>query len=506
MKRNRKHNLLGWLAASTLLLTTACAGISDLDMAQKNDGGPTTVTFTIQPQSMASGMRASGDLNTRNTIISEGDSIDVLIFAVYKVTEDNGKTKYEIVEKYGKDDQTKNGKFTKNDGTSLLTKGQTAIDANKTDYPMTLQFLMEGEDEYQVAFWAQCSETDAYDTRDMAKVEVKYSTTADGKTVNYLNNTERRDAFCAVSQKFTAKTKQTEDIILRRPLAQVNVGTTGWDYEGAAVLRPGSVSYTQSTMTLKGVAKYYNVLEKRTLAKNDLVNGESATTDVTFDYFRLPAFINVPEKNWKYPQIHPFYQKTSTGDSVRVEEFLTIDLNKDNDIDSYVGWTDYDQYRKDKKEDYQAGKLPATEQFKYLSMCYILVPEAPAGTEPEASQVEAKDHETEIENDNKSNASTVNVEFSFKGTERTDNGAGAETTFKQSFRVNNVPVQKNWRTNLLSKKGIFTYSTNFILDIVPEYCGDHNYNYNDGEWHDKENQDFEDKNEHYEDDPYGGEK
>ena len=470
MKCNRINHYFGWLALSTLLLTTACAGIADLDVESRSDSGPNTVTFTIQSQAQTSGMR-DAEATKHYTHISEGDSADVLIFAVYK-KQANGS--YIVDERFAKEDLTKTKTFTK-DGKSLLGTGQTAIDATLADYPITLQFLIEDDGTYQVAFWAQNSETEAYDTKDLKKVEVKYSKTVDGKQVNFLNNTESRDAFCAVSGEISAATKTMQTVTLIRPLAQINVGTAGWDYEGAAVLRPGSVSFNQSKMTLKGVARYYDVLNGRTLKKSELKTEDGeATANVTFDYFRLPAFINVNEGEWSQPQIVPYYIKTSpeATDSTRIEELLIVNLDEKKDIEPYKGWDFYNNYRQTAPDFLKDGKLPDTEQFKYLSMCYVLVPGTETDVNPEAGTVQATDKDTEIASDANGN-STVNVEFTFKGVERTDGGFGGEYEFDQTFEVANVPVKKNWRTNLLSKN-FFTYSTTFKIDVVPQYCGNYN--------------------------------
>ena len=84
MKYNRKHNMFGWLAASALLLTTACSDNVALDVAQGDTNGANTVTFTIMPQTQELGTRADGDIETGNKYISDGTKADVLIFAVYK--------------------------------------------------------------------------------------------------------------------------------------------------------------------------------------------------------------------------------------------------------------------------------------------------------------------------------------------------------------------------------------------------------------------------------------
>ena len=82
MKRNTKNNLFGWLSVSMMLLTTACAGIADLDTAQTDQKEKRTVILTVEPESLSSGMRDA----TANGHISDGKKVNQLIYAAYKKT------------------------------------------------------------------------------------------------------------------------------------------------------------------------------------------------------------------------------------------------------------------------------------------------------------------------------------------------------------------------------------------------------------------------------------
>lgn len=445
MKRNRKYNLFGWLAVSTLLLTTACAGVADFDGAQTDIKGSNAVTLTVQSQTQMGSMRdAKEDPLTKNITISRGDKADVLIFAVYKKVND----KYELDKKFAKGNQSTNFKTTED----LLANGQTAIDVES--YPIKLQFVFDDDTKYKVAFWAQNGETKAYDTKDLQSVKVNYA--------NAKNNDELRDAFCAVSPELSSSTKLADPVTLCRPLAQVNVGSTGWDYEGAAYLKPSNTSYTQSTIILHGVAQYYDILKGEAIVDKD-----HPETSVTFSDDIIPAFINVEGDQWDTLSYKPFDN----------EEFLKVHVNTgaDDTYVPYVGWKEFDNYRlddnkgsdgKSNKEKYEDGVYPSTEVFKYLSMCYVLVPEnTSTGTEEQLNSV------------------LSSVEFKFKGITADEDGnfntnESAEY-LDQKFVVNNVPVQKNWRTNILGN-AFFTCSPKFIIDVVPEYMGD--FRYDSEEW------------------------
>lgn len=467
MKQYRKNNFFGWLAASLLLLTTSCA--DNTDVLQGNNGA-NTVSFTVRPQYQTTGTRAEGDILTGNNYISTGSEANVLIFAVYEVTEDaNGNiTEYTLAEEFGKGSQVEG--FTVKDG-------QNAIPFDGK--PVTLQFVFENpEKKYQVAFWAQNQATEAYNTADLQDVKVNYTRThynmdQSGNLtpvqVPASNNDETRDAFCAVSEVVSSSTTDRQEVTLRRPLAQVNVGTAGWDYEGAAALKPSATSYTKSTITLKGVAQEYNILTGKVIGE---------TTDVTFDFAHLPAFSRVyGTTEWNAENL--------TYTPIEKEEYLKVNLDKDTDDEGmpiyhpYVGWEQFDEYRlgitgedsqygykedDDTKSKYLDGIYPDTEIFKYLSMCYVLVPE---GAESARSTLDE-------------------VSFEFQGIVENEEGIfnekdGTTATFPQKYTISNVPVHKNWRTNILGKC-FFTSTEKFEVDVVPEYMGDYNYNGTTGSW------------------------
>ena len=448
MRHYKKYNLFGWLSVLTLMLTTACTSVDDFEQQGKR-----AVTFIIQQESQAGGTRADEKQPAPTGTIGRATKVDVLIYAVY---EKQGDGPYMI---------TKNKDLIK--GSTVndfdVETGQNAIDYANHESPTKITLLLEGNKTYKVAFWAQNKDSKAFDTRNLEKVEVKYEKTEGNKKVNFLNNDELRDAFCAVSDDITDDGR-THTITLRRPLAQINVGTAGWDYEGAAILRPSAVGYTKSKITLKGVARYYNVLEGKTLEQNELTNDEQATTDVTFDYGTIPAFMNITQEQWdkKSEKYKPF--KPEEGK----EEFLIVDLDGKDGI---IGYKNYEDYLNAKKSMLSAGKdfsindeTLNTETFKYLSMCYVLVPEA---------FVSPAVGNTQNTSENVTSGAVLSeVEFTTKGDEIVNEDGTTANEIMKSFNIKNVPVQKNWRTNILGR-GFFIGATGYKLYIVPDYRGDY---------------------------------
>ena len=510
MKRNRKNNLSGWLSVLVLLLATACSENDALSFGEEGEG-KNIVTFTIQPQEQSAATRVpedtdedmngtdnSGDATTDDTStlsnIGEGSKVDVLIFAVYEVKENSdGTTTTLLCPEFGKGSQV--------EGFNVGT-GQNAIPVKK--FPVNIQLATDRNKNYKVAFWAQSSKTMAFDTENLEKVEVKYD--------HATNNDELRDAFCK-ELKFSGSEKSVK-VILRRPLAQVNVGAPGWDYEYMAYAKPGRLLYTRSTITLDGVAKYYNVLDGRTLSQSDLEDEETETTTATFSFSRIPAMFNVEERTEKIDDLY----KSFTN-----EQFLKVKLYEEpEDFLPYIGWEEYkknlnkpDQEQEDTEQqegdaepnvadasntkDSETDEEPKTETFKYLSMCYVIVPEAKTissdDTAPNATY----------------GAVLPSVSFNFQGVNLeevtedkkdengkfTINGGDSETDgpFTIDIKVENVPVQKNWRTNILGK--FFTVTEKFKVYVVPDYFGDHNNIYPEDTWKDPENPGFRDPGKDY---------
>ena len=410
-----KKKFLWCMTVLTALLSASCSSELAFEGTSPYDGvtgEEVDVTFSISAEGTQMQTRAGGPGQYQNKV-GKGQEIDMLIYAVYEKEGD----KYNLLKQYGKGIVEDENGLTFETGDAAAPAigakvpadydGQTIINVgdkfkNGETEEITLR-LMRGK-EYHIAFWAQSSQTTAFATDDLENVEVIYA--------NAKNNDELRDAFCKVESFSVSPAANARTVILTRPMAQINVGTTGADYKH--LLLYGNTfpnkAITQSKIYLQGVAQKLNVV-------TDQIDGTELTT-ADFTYGIIPAFMNMGRTT--FPVVEEdadFYYKPTDPR----EELLKVDLDGDGKVVSYK--TNYPTLGKN-------GEF-LTETFKYLSMCYALVPasvEPTTGTKPEyASSVLER------------------VVVTFAETE----GDGKPAADYTTIDLTNVPVHRNWRTNIL---------------------------------------------------------
>ncbi len=309
-----KKVLFSTVAMSALMLmATSCADDQTSDLKA---GAESTVTITAQ---------LPGDMGTR--AFADGTKATELHYAVYE----KGTTIRLAVCK-------------KADG----TKGQLEGTATMTGLQTTISLQLTTGKEYDFVFWADAPGDNVY----------TFNSKNQTVTVNYANaenNTDNLDAFFGQKKALKVSGNMSISQELRRPFAQINIGTDDFDAAAAA-------GYTVSESTI-GVATY-NTL--------NLLSGE-VSDPVTATFVKKP----IPTEDSKF--------------SVN------------------------------------------SKDYKYLSMSYVLVP---------------KDKET------------VDIAFDYTLTNRT---------------FTNVPVQRNYRTNIYGS--LLTNTADFNVVIAPGF-NDPDYNNN----------------------------
>lgn len=308
-----KKVLFSTVAMSALMLmATSCADDQTSDLKA---GAESTVTITAQ---------LPGDMGTR--AFADGTKATELHYAVY---EKGTTTPLEVCKKA--------------DG----TKGQEGT-ATMTGLKTTISLQLTTGKEYDFVFWADAPGDNVY----------TFNSENQTVTVNYANaenNTDNLDAFFGQKKALKVSGNMSISQELRRPFAQINIGTDDFDAAAAA-------GYTVSESTI-GVATY------KTL---NLLSGE-VSDPVTATFVKKP----IPTEDSKF--------------SVN------------------------------------------SKDYKYLSMSYVLVP---------------KDKET------------VDIAFDYTLTNRT---------------FTNVPVQRNYRTNIYGS--LLTNTADFNVVIAPGF-NDPDYNHN----------------------------
>ena len=235
------------------------------------------------------------------------------------------------------------------------------------EFPFTTSVSLVKGEQYTAVFWAQNKDCTAYTiSDDMTTIEVDY--------VGALNNDEARDAFFR-SETFVVDGDVALDVVLKRALAQLNVGVSAEEWN--KFLAEGDQIVT-SEVEIKQAATALN-----------LVDGSvSGASDVKFEAGAIPA------------------------------ESLKVDIDSDG----------------------------VAEEYKYLSMCYFLANDT---------------------NDGASKTTLNDLKFTFNSN---------YDSFVLEEGLDNAPVQRNHRTNIVLANGYFVgdISVNVKLDVL--YDGEHTLN------------------------------
>lgn len=227
-----------------LLFLFAVAAMTAVSCTKENINGDSadkaTVSISIDIESQ---------IDTRS--ISSGEMVDCLMYAVF------------------------------NEDGSELVVSKVTIDNIKTllDGGNITVSLPKGR-RYKAAFWAQNSECDAYTVSEDMKVSIDYEG---------FNNDELRDAFFGSTNAFKLSGNTSMEVTLKRPFAQVNVGTYPSELE---YVKGIGVEITKSAATISGVADTI-----------DLFDGSvSGSSDVTFESCAFPTenlLVDVDHNNIK---------------------------------------------------------------------------------------------------------------------------------------------------------------------------------------------------------------
>ena len=214
------------MSAMAMLFATSCQ--DDMNLPG-NVGETTTVAFNV----------STPEIGTR--AYSDGQTATVLQYAVYEGNVELDK----------------------------LTKSVAKRNAETINTSKEVQLQLTTGNEYTVIFWA-------------AAPNAPYTVNFADKTmtVDYtdaVSNDENRDAFYA-AHTFTVSGAQTENVQLKRPFAQLNIGTE--DYEEA---KNAGYEPTKSMVTVKSLGNTLNLWD-------GTVSG--TPQDVTFDYNAIPGKVD----------------------------------------------------------------------------------------------------------------------------------------------------------------------------------------------------------------------
>lgn len=218
------------------------------------DGENGNVTLTIQTPAVAT------------KAIADGMNVDIVHYEIYK-NEDGHKNSI--------------GGTATAAGTPLI-KGSVRMTAKGASLSLN---LLQGQ-EYVGLFWAQVDGQSYYDVTDLRDVKVAYPN--EGNNLTYAND-EARAAFCQIK---TFSTGKNVTVVLDRPFAQINLGTTTAD-----LTDDYTITLEESSMTVTGVANTFNVAA---------MTAGTTANNVVFSLATVPYAFNPSEtltannKTWAY--------------------------------------------------------------------------------------------------------------------------------------------------------------------------------------------------------------
>ena len=193
--------------SAVMLAVAAVSCQKEMVVADGEDGN---VTLTIQTPEVAT------------KAIADGMNVDIVHYEIYK---------------------NENGHKNSLSGTRLI-KGSVPMSAKGATLSLN---LLQGQ-EYVGLFWAQVNGQSYYDVTDLRDVKVAYPNEENNLT--YAND-EARAAFCQI-KTFSAGKNVT--VVLERPFAQINLGTTIAD-----LTEDYTITLEELSMTVTGVANTFNV-------------------------------------------------------------------------------------------------------------------------------------------------------------------------------------------------------------------------------------------------------
>lgn len=330
-------------ATAMLFATTSCS--QDEELVQQ--GSSDVTTFKVELEG-ASGSRAAGD----------GSTVDVLYYEVHQ-------------------------------GNKIVLDDKKAILDGSGTVSLELP-LLKGEN-YNIIFWAQKSSAEIYGNGNLTNITVDYS--------KANANMEEYDAFFNALKDFKADNKVTT-VQLRRPFAQLRIGTTEADWQEAIkMIDANNDPVTESKITLTGLATKFNAL-----------TGDAAFTNETDKEAKV---------EFKKAILLKEEQKDANGN-------VMTDANGDPilTVEKFA--------------------LKGTD-YRYLSMNYLLVP---GKKDPQDLNPHVPAGENEVVKTITDLAATF-----YRG-----------TTELFTLNIDNVPIQRNYRTNIYGT--LLAQEKTFNIEVV----------------------------------------
>ena len=231
----KKFYLPLFAAASMMFAVTSCSQEEDFGVSSSD-----MTTFSVS---------LNGPIQSR---AGEGSIVNKLYYAVYQ---GEGEERVHV---YPKDNENN------------PINGAVSLQNLSAEVPLP---ILKGET-YDIIFWAQNDQNGIYDISNLTSIGVNYNAT--------LSNKEEYDAFYNALNDFKADNKGHK-VELRRPFAQLNLGTSDWDTAKQALKDNNTDPVTHSQVVVKGLANAFAPLTGVASGNEEATFNAANITKETFD-------------------------------------------------------------------------------------------------------------------------------------------------------------------------------------------------------------------------------
>lgn len=284
-----KRNIFRYLSAAVVLLLSASCS-EDFIADPYQSGDKTTVTFSLGLENSSQTRAIDPDYDADPTI-SDGTRATTLIYALYTA-----------------------------DGQPLTIDGESQIRMTGTHFPVSLTLNLVKGMTYKVVFWAQSETGDTYyDTSDLKNIEIRYEDNDDDHS-GQLNNDEARDAFCKSVELTVSRSDATssQEIILKRPFAQINVGIAKAAWE---IMQNSNMNITESAISILGVGRKFNLVDNAVVSPDDVGGNTQGYTTANYAKAVIPHNMQLGGQQIKNP-----YLEVDTDGNGEKEQYVWVSM------------------------------------------------------------------------------------------------------------------------------------------------------------------------------------
>lgn len=317
-------------------------------------------------------------------------------------------------------------------------KNPAQMDVNGISTHVKLTFTLNRTKKYRLLFWAQHDKQDNESFENPYTLSTLMEVSADYSKV--FNNDERLDAFYGGIDYDWKNDVRPTQVTLRRPFAQVNIGSIIADWLPSGFYDKDVV---ESEMTIS-----------RAATKFDINSGKASGISSSKVTFKINNIFDGPTQSMEY------LEPEEIEDLSFPRGFLYVDFNENGSIDQFPSSSAKDNSLSTLDAGGQSQNVDwwRYERSRYISMAYFLVADDSGVT----NSKDVVDIEFKIE------CKSVNNDDDGVDLQE-DNATESKDMISYEVEFPNVSVRANCRTNIVGS--IFTKQQRIYVNLSPVFDG-----------------------------------